>query len=56
MHVEYQDHWRLLRTLVDEFIADTDVHCGLPFCIRAVPSWGVCIVPSSQQSWWSCTP
>src|SRR5215510_11611500 len=52
MHVDEQDHRRRLRTVVEEIIADTDVHAGLSFCIFAVLSYHAVIVSSLQQSFW----
>jgi hypothetical protein len=49
MNVYYQYHRRPLRTVVDEFIADTDLHCGLPFLTFAVPSCNAFILQSSKQ-------
>jgi hypothetical protein len=42
-----------LRTVVDEFIADTDVHGDLPFFTFAVPSCNAFILQSSKPQFWS---
>src|SRR4029450_13801517 len=52
MYVDEQDHRRLLRTAVEEVIADTDVHEGLSFFIFAVRCCDAFMVQSSQQSFW----
>ena len=49
MHVDEQYHRRLLRTVVEEVIADTDVHEGRSFFTFAVPSCNAFIGQSSQQ-------
>ena len=50
MRSDDQDHGRRLRTVVDEVVANTDVHGSLPSLTCAVPSWAAFMVPSSRSS------
>ena len=46
MRGDDQDHGRRLRAVIDEVVANTDVHGSLPFLTCAVPSWAAVMVPS----------